>query len=227
MSIFCDYLFILLHPYQSHELFRKRRIENASLEKGEVQSLSFWAVVIPQLIFILILTSLELYVRELVLPEYNLRIWLLSRFLYFCICCILWAFFASISFKTERIILQCLVRAFGVKGELKKSIQEIYYSSYCCQILFLTFPFNLGISAFFLLTLYFDLGIFFFFLGKLVYIFVGLKANLNLSDITAFSIGICLFILEAVTALMLLRPLFTLFFDIRESILDLLWPMSW
>ena len=186
VKFFRNYFTIFLHPFRSHKLFRKRRVENLSVEKGAVAPLTFLSVVIPQLILMSILIGFASWLE--LSREVN-QVCLLIVPLAVIASCIVWSLLSSVGFKIERMFIQFFVGFFGVKKEVKASVKETFYSSYCCQFLLLI-P---------------VVGLLFFFLAKCFYLFIGLKENLKLSAMRSFFIGAGLFIFKILALYFILQ----------------------
>ena len=208
VELFRNYFAILLHPYRSHEFFRKGRLENLPYKKGEVRPLSFWAAVIFRSITGVILVLIEFFRlynkgKEVefsfeILESFSL-IWIAWIVLFALVFFISQIFFSCLLIPIGRTVFQFVLRILGTEGDLKGPVKEIYYSSYSFDILkvilaLILLPVGSGNI---LIFNFYDLGqIFFNILGGWFYIFVGLRANLNLSVIPSLSITLCSFIIS-------------------------------
>lgn len=163
---FANYLTIFLHPFQSHEFFREKRLGETALEdsKEKLYCPTFIECTAISWIFVIIASIYSLITLNIQEGGFlsQSKIPLLFGAMAGVILHPLWLL---IYVKIWEIVILLSARLVGKEGEISGPIKEVVYSSTCAHLLLLIPVIGKAASA----------------VAILFFLFVGLKKNLEFS----------------------------------------------
>ena len=169
MEVLSRYVTIFIHPIQSQEFFRRRRLEDGPKEEGHLCCLSFieslavsWIFVIASSFYSLV--SLNISKSALLPSTVSMEKFALLIVMADIVLFPLWML---LYVKYWEVIITLFARIYGQEDKIDGPIKEVIYSSTCANILLLVPMFGWVLRL----------------LVGLFLLAVGLKKNIGLSNL--------------------------------------------